>query len=233
MIFVYHQPYRLSHHDRTTTFDSCPIQCIHLGNEITVHFADGATAQWHCRWAEPGYLSQFGIAASADGRYVFIQTWENGLFCLCSHTGTLLWRTESKRGITNIYVNHDTILCHQRERALQLIDIHTGNVLQEKRPATSWGFTALDHKHILCQVSAKRWEIIDAQTLEVVESFTHKEFTGGHTDYCIQSIQLLDDGKLLIQGFKNIWDTSKSPAIRLPNLEFTHFLQANTLLGTK
>jgi hypothetical protein len=228
MIHVYHQQYRLSHHDHTTTFDSCPIHCIHLDKldkEITVHFTSGETAQWQCKWAEPGYLSQFGIAASADGRYVFIQTWENGLFCFCSRTGQILWRTESKRGITNIYANQDTLLCHQHERSLQLLDIHTGKVLQEKRPATAWGFTALDHRYILCQVTAKRWEIINAQTLETVEAFTHKDFTGDHADYCIRDIALSEDGTIEVHGFKNVWDTSVFPAVRLPNLEITNFVK--------
>lgn len=221
---IYHQQYRLFHHGRTAAYDSGAIRCIYIGETVTVYFENGEQAQWQSPWFD-SYLFQFGVAVSYDGRYVFAQTWENGLFCFCSRTGQILWRTESKRGITNIYVNQDTLLCHQHERALQLLDIRTGKVLQEKRPATAWGFTALDHKHILCQVTARRWEIINAQTMEVVETFSHKDFTDGHTDYCIRDIELAEDGSIKVHGFKNAWDTSVTPAVRLPNLEFTNLVK--------
>lgn len=183
---------------------------------------------WKSKWLS-SYLVQFGISVSFDGNYVFVQTWENGLLCLDSHTGKVIWRTKSKRGITNIFVNENTILCHQHERTLQLLDIHTGEVLLEKRPATAWGFTALDHKHIICQVTARRWELTDAQTLETKESFSNKDFTGGHTDYCVNKIVRAEDGKIRVSGFQNVWDDTVKPAVRLPNLEFEHYVTSNIL----
>lgn len=229
-VCVYHHQYCLISNHRVTIFDGTAIEKICINDEITalsVHYRNGEIAHWPCKWLS-SYIFQFGIAVSKDGSYVFIQTWESGLFCLSSQTGEVIWRTESKRGITNIFVNDTNVLAHQHDRALQLLDIHTGKVLKEKRPATAWGFTSLDHGHIICQVTARRWEIINAQTLEVAETFTHKDFTNGHTDYCIRDIALTDDGRIQVSGFKNIWDTSVSPAIQLPNLEFTHFIKAKT-----
>ncbi len=55
----------------------------------------------------------------------------------------------------------------QREKALQIIDIRTGDVLKEKK-ATDWGFAALDHNRIECQISARKREIIDPETLESI-----------------------------------------------------------------
>ncbi len=222
---IFHQNYKLFCKGRTTTFDRGPMQKIEI-NElftyVTISFADGSSAHWPCKWLS-SYLFQFGIAVSKDGSCVFIQTWENGLFCLSSQTGEVIWRTESKRGITNIFVNDITVLVHQHDRALQLLDIHTGKVLKEKRPATAWGFTALDHGHVICQVTARRWEILDPQSLDVVASFTHKQFTGDHTDYCVRDIRLLEDGSIQVSGFQNVWDKS-DPKKRLPNLEFTHLV---------
>ena len=143
------------------------------------------------------------------------------MFCLDAHTGEKLWRTKSKRGITNIFVNESTLLIHQRERALQLIDIHTGEILKEKRPATAWGFTAIDHKHIVCQVTAKRWEIIDAVAVETKMGFSRRDFTGGHENYCINYIKM-DGQKLVVRGFQNVWDNTVKPAKMLQNLEFEH-----------
>lgn len=168
---VFHRNYCLYHKNNITVYDSGAILSVSFEqgqrelSSVKVCFKDGRISEWETKWLDP-YIYQFGVAVSYDGKYVFAQTWENGLQCLDATTGERSWRTKSKRGITNIFVNKDTILCHQRERALQLIDIYTGEVLREKRPATAWGFTAIDNERILCQVKVNRWEIIDTETLE-------------------------------------------------------------------
>lgn len=207
---------------RSVSFNLVSMEIYYKPNyaAVTVEFEDGSIAKWDTKWISV-YNTLPGIAVSKDGRYVFVQTWENGLHCLDARTGEKVWRTKSKRGITSIFVSESTVLCHQRERALQLLDIHTGEVLKEKRPATGWDFAAIDHRHIVCQVTARRWEIIDVATLEAKRSCTHKEFTNGHEDYCVRDI-LLDGSELVVRGFKNVWDESVSPAKPLPNLEFEH-----------
>ena len=200
----------------------------HCNTEVRITCSCGEVFCWETKWIS-SYTMQFGVAVSFDGRYVFAQTWENGLFCFDVRTGEILWRTKSRRGITSIFVNEDTILCCQRECALQLLDIHTGDILLEKRPFVAWEFTALDHRYIVCQVTARRWELIDAQTLETAEAFTHKVFTGGHEDYCINKIELVQDGRIKVFGFKNIWDNRVSPAVMLPNLEFEHYVDSEVL----
>jgi hypothetical protein len=110
--------------------------------------------------------------------------------------------------------------------AMHLLEIKTGEVIKEKRPCTAWGFSTLDNRYIVCQVTARKWEIIEAETLEVKESFTHKEFTGGYTDFCINHISLCENGKIRVAGFKNVWDNSQTPPKMLPNIVFEHFLDS-------
>lgn len=225
----FHKYYCLFNNHNITAFNAGAVHLItidydcHLQKSaVTVLFADGSRSQWNTKWITP-YIDQFGVAVSFDGKYLFAQTWESGLLCLDSRTGERIWKTKSKRGITNLFVNGNTILCHQREYALQLLDLHTGEVLKEKRPATAWGFTAISHSHIVCQVTARRWEIIDAETLEPKAFFSHRDFTGGHEDYCVNNIR--SDGNVLtVSGFKNNWDNSSKPAKMLPNLEFENHL---------
>lgn len=221
---VFHRNYCLYNNNKTIAFDNGAIRLITLdfdstldNADVTVFFADDSSAEWTTKWIS-SYNFQFGLAVSSDGKYVFVQTWENGLFCLNSHTGEKIWRTKSKRGITSVFVNDNTLLCHQRERMLQLLDMHTGEVLLEKRPATAWGFTSIDHNHIVCQVTARKWELIDTNTLETRKTFSHREFSGGHENYCINHIEL-DGREIIVRGFQNIWgNTGKM----LPNLEFEH-----------
>lgn len=210
-----------------TAYDRGEILCIfchpHIGADadVEVFFRNGESYTWKSKHINAYNAVQFGLAVSVDGKYVFVQTWENGLFCLDPRTGETLWRTKSRRGITNIFVNENTVLCQQHEYAMQLLDIHTGQVLKEKRPSTAWGFQSIDHQHILIQATARRWELIDAQTMEVKETWSHKDFTGGHTQYCINKIGR-EGNKIRIGGFRNVFDNSVKPPRRLPNLEFEH-----------
>ena len=226
---LFHKNYCLYKKHNVTAFDAGVVQLISIDYDclleksiVTVLRTDGSCSRWSTKWLTP-YNYQFGVAVSFNGKYLFAQTWENGLLCLDSRTGESVWKTKSKRGITNLFVNDKTILCHQRERALQLIDLHTGEVLKEKRPATAWGFSQISNSHIICQVTARRWEIINSETLETKVSFSHREFTGGHEDYCVNDIQL-DGNVITVRGFKNVWDNSSVPAKMLPNLEFEHHL---------
>lgn len=232
---VFHGEYCLYHCGCNTAFNCGVVRCVWVSlpewdmqlAEVRVVFTDGEECIWKTEHID-GYTSQFGCSVSADGKYVFAQTWERGLFCLDARTGEMVWRTKSKRGITHIFVNKDTVLCHQHGHSLQLLDIPTGELIREKKPATAWGFTALDHQHIICQVTARRWEVIDTRTLETVDTFSHPYFTGGHIDYCVNEIELTQKGTIKVCGFKNVWDTSVKPAKMLPNLEFEHYVEMGT-----
>lgn len=163
-----------------TVYASGPIKRINLeyvvdnGSWVTVCFRNGETHKWFCKYLSV-YTMQFGVSVSRDGNMVFVQTWDMGILCYDSRTGERVWKTRSRRGVTTVVVNEKTLCCHRHDYSLELIDIETGEVLKEKRPAKSWGADILDENHILCQVTAKRWEVIRTDGLEVVDSFTHKQ----------------------------------------------------------
>lgn len=198
-------------------------------SRITVKYRTGETYDWETNYISSYNMGQFGIAVSNDGAMVFAQTWECGMFCLDAKTGDRIWRTKSKRGITSIFVGDNTITAQLHDYAMQLIDINTGEVIKEKRPSTAWGFATLDNRYILCQVTGRKWEIIEAETLETKETFTNKEFMGGHTDFCIKHIEICEDGRLHITVFKNVWDETQKPPKNLPNIELDHFLYSKVL----
>lgn len=176
---------------------------------LRIDYRNGETFQWPCgNEYATSYLAQFGMSVSLDGRFVFIQTWDKGLFCYCARTGETVWRTKRKFGVTSIVVNEKTLLIHQHDRALQLLDIETGEVLKEKKPANDWGFYVLDDACIICRVNARTWEIIRAASLETVEVIPHKRFPG--EPWCIRDVWL-EDGELKVDAFKD--------DITLPNEE--------------
>lgn len=226
---VHHGVYSCRHYGTETVYDAGVVRRISLHclpdekcGQVTVCFADGEEACWQAPEIS-SYLFQFSAAVSRDGHCLFVPTWARGLYALELRTGKRLWKTKSRRGVTHTFVMEDRILCHQHERALQLLDIRTGEVLAEKRPASAWGFTAIDARHIVCQVTARRWEIIDTRTLHTCAAFSHRDFTGGHTDFLVSRICREGDA-LQISGFQNVWDDSVQPPVRLPNRTFTHQL---------
>ena len=212
------------------TIDQSTDVCV---NEIVVRYKSGEKYTWKSKYIDEYNMGQFGIAVSLDGTKVFAQTWENGLFCLNAQTGERIWRTKSRRGITDIFVNDDSITVQLHGYAMQLINMGTGDVIKEKRPSTAWGFTALDNKYLICRVTIRKWEIIEAETLEVKEAFTHKQFTDNHTDYCIHHISLCENGVICVKGFQNMWDDYEAPPKMLPNIEFEYFLKSGFLAKTE
>ena len=174
---------------------------------VVIEYRDGRVFEWlEKNDLNNAYNGQFGLSVSLDGRFVFVQSWEKGLFCYNAQTGDLVWRSKRRFGITNIYVNEKTVLCHQHDKALQLLDIETGEVIKEKTPARDWGFTYLKEGYIICHTSARKWEIIRTEDLETVEEIPDKLF--GKGEWCINSIRLTEDGKLVWRGFQNEFDDS-------------------------
>ena len=174
---------------------------------VVIEYRDGRVFEWlEKNDLNNAYNGQFGLSVSLDGRFVFVQSWEKGLFCYNAQTGELVWRTKRRFGITNIYVNEKTVLCHQHDKALQLLDIETGEVIKEKTPARDWGFTYLKEGYIICHTSARKWEIIRTEDLETVEEIPDKLF--GKGEWCINSIRLTEENKLVWRGFQNEFDDS-------------------------
>ncbi len=176
-----------------------PVSRLHLS------WRDGQTAEWSVGQPEiAAYAEQFGLSVSQDGRFIFVQTWDSGLYCLDAATGEKIWRSQSRRSVTSLAVNQTTLVAHQREHALLLHELETGAVLKEKRPAKGWDFYQLDKKHLLCQTTARQWEIIRTEDLETVQVIPHKQFpkTTGDDPWCIRDAWMEDD-RLWCNAFRS------------------------------
>ena len=174
---------------------------------VCVTWRDGRTAEWqHDRLDVGGaYQAQFGISVTDNGHALFVQTWEQGLYCLDAVTGHTLWHSKSRRGVTSLLVNENTLVAHQHEQALLLLDVLTGEVLREKRPARAWNFYPLSPDLLICQTTARQWEIIRAHDLETMEILPHKLFpnTCGDDPWCIRDVWL-ENGQLWCSAFRSV-----------------------------
>lgn len=178
-------------------------------SHLHITWRNGQHAEWSA--VQPvidAYTEQFGLSVSQDGRFIFVQTWDSGLYCLDAATGEKVWRSQSRRGITSLAVNEATLVAHQREHALLLLDPETGAVLKEKRPAKGWCFCQLDEKHLICQTTARQWEIIRTEDLKTMQIIPHSLFpkTSGTQPWCIRDVWLEDD-RLWCNAFRSAVDT--------------------------
>lgn len=176
-------------------------------HSVCVAWRDGRRAEWMNDTLDVGgvYQRQFGISVSEDGRFLFVQTWERGLHCLDAASGRCVWRSRSRRGVTSLMVNGSTLAVLQREHALLMMDIETGEVLKEKRPARAWSFYPLTPAHFIYQTTARQWEIVRANTLETVQTIPHQLFpnTSGELPWCIRDVWL-EENQLWCSAFRSV-----------------------------
>ena len=185
------------------------------GCRVIVEYRSGDCFEWDCRRLG-GYNRQFGVSVSDDGTLVLVQSWEQGLQAFDAKSGARVWRSAGKTGVTTVYVNADTVLTCQHEKALQLLDIRTGEMLKERKPVNDFGFYILKDGYVLCHTRARTWEIIRTVDLETVETIPAKLFP----DCCIRRITLTAPGTLHVHGFRNVWDDTCTPPKMLPNDEY-------------
>lgn len=156
-----------------TAYENLPISYLRVdlnSSEVKVYFSDGSEVCWKNSFFD-GYITQFGISVSKDGKYIFAQTWENGLYCLSSVTGETVWRTKSKSAIKDIYVNDKTLAVNNRDKLIKLLDIDTGEAICERKVNIN-EFWAVDTTHFMCRTTVKKWEVINSVTLETANTFS-------------------------------------------------------------
>ena len=154
-------------------YDALPILYLWVDlnfNKVSIYYADGLVVSWTNRLFN-AYITQFGISISADGNYIFAQTWEGGLYCISSRTGEQIWRTQSKVAVKNIYVNSNTICINRKDKYLELVDLFTGEVTRERK-ITIHEFFPVDTCRFMCRTTAKKWEVVNSNTLETVDTFS-------------------------------------------------------------
>ena len=135
--------------------------------------------------------------------------------------------TSCWRGVTDLFVGDDTLTVQLHDYGMMLLSMETGEVLKEKRPYGVWGFTAIDNKYLIADY--RKWDLIEAETLEVVERFSRKDFTGGHGDFTVNNISSAEGGRICVKGFRNINDYTARPIKTVETLYFEHFVESEVL----
>lgn len=197
---------------------------------VIVQYRSGEQFSWSCKYMT-SYIGQFGVSVSPDGEKVFVQTWETGLFCFSARTGVQIWGTKSRRGVTDIFVGDDTLTVQCHDYGMMLLSMDNGEVLRQLRPYGVWGFTAIDHRYLIA--NHRKWDLIEAETLEVKERFSDRTFTGNHLDYVVNHVSLREDGLICVKGGKHIYDNSSKGIKIAETLRYEHFVESEILTSER
>lgn len=173
---------------------------------------DKSRYSWKSKYADQVFTDQVGIAVRNDGGAVILQTWDRGTHCLDAKTGEQIWW--KRYGATNIFMMENSLLCKRPYKSLQLLDVHTGQLLQERRGA-SWGFMPLNQGYIICKTKGNgqedQWEIIRAATLETVQTMSYRELTNDESGrWVVSNVVLTGPGELRVSGFtgRNVYSVA-------------------------
>lgn len=112
----------------------------------------------------------YGISVSIERNYLFAQQDQNGLACLDLRTGRIIWKNQRKSEYTHILVCKKTICCAKGKNEIQSINIADGKVLFSHRVTYSNRFETLNEKAIINQSFRNRCEVLNPETLEVIET---------------------------------------------------------------
>lgn len=144
------------------------------------------------------YNSQFGLTLTDDGSYIFVQSWEKGLFCFDTKTGKLFWTNKQKRA-GETATHGTTILCHFRGQGIWKLDLHTGAVLKKYPLAEDKILKPLSQEHYLAGPKRGYYEILDGgleREARVSEALLNPN---GLDTFIIQDAFLIA-GRLMIEG---------------------------------
>lgn len=102
-----------------------------ISGEIIFHMRSGTEIcldVTEILFPDVGFLNQFGISITHDGKYFFLQSWESGLYCFELETGSLQWHCKQKKAY-DLVVTKDNVVCRFFDKCITVLDIQLGKPL--------------------------------------------------------------------------------------------------------
>ncbi len=142
-----------------------------------------------------------GVPVSADGKLLLLLNWEKGLFAFNSADGSEAWRFK-KTKFKRVIPYPEYVLVLRQYCGIYQLDLSSGKELQFLSGPSAHNFWKLNSTEILVDSLKGRLCILEADTLQVVESFSSRQF---NPTSCLSHVirdAKLDGEKLIISGFR-------------------------------
>lgn len=148
----------------------------------TLYDSAGASRsfQWEARIQMDVYTQVYGVGISPDGKYLFVPSWEKGVYCLSSKDGRLLWHYK-RRHARCVYCYEDYLVCLFEGDGLRRLS-YSGDELQRL------SFTSVDDCWMLSDglifigPKRNRYYLLHPDTFAVLDAFPAIHVTGTEED---------------------------------------------------
>lgn len=145
------------------------------------------------------YINQFGLSLTEDGRYFFIQDWQQGLLCFECRTGNLKWQKKNKA--MELVVMEAVVICHFSQQGVEAIDIQSGSTLYRTPLGYNTIFRPINDKLYLIGPKRKKYLVLN-DLLNVVTKIDVESVNPQAYDvFIINQVEYAEDS-ILIQGFE-------------------------------
>lgn len=150
------------------------------------------------------FLKSFGVSIAEDGSCFFIQSWEKGLFCFALPAGELLWQSKRKHA-TRLVLLPNQVICHFADQCVDVMDIHTGEVLSHYPLGWNTQFLPLNDDFYLAGPKRGKYYMLDCR-LEVREVIAYQRLNPALLDTCQIVDAVAAPGGMTISGFEYMDD---------------------------
>lgn len=151
--------------------------------------------------ASVAFNRQYGTPISPDGKYVFIGTWEYGLFCHDLETGQVIWK-QGPGKVRTIVVGGDFLFVEMCDRGMYVRDLKSGELVKEFKMSSINKLKRLSPTELFAGPRNSKYYIYSIPTLELKQEIKLKAL---NVNQCLSYI-ILDvfyrDNTLFVKGWE-------------------------------
>ena len=146
------------------------------------------------------YLKQFGLTVTSNGEIFFIQSWERGLFCFDTASGTLLWHNDRKKAYELVALR-EVVVCRFMNHGIEVIDINKGNTISYYPLGSNTIFIPIDDEYYLVGPKRDIYRVLDYNLKETIKLPLKLLNPSQFDTFIIRDAQFTNDG-MQIMGFE-------------------------------
>ena len=132
---------------------------------------NGEVFQWSAKKLYLVGHMMYGISVSSKNHLLFAQQdpYSGGMICYNLKTGEEVWRLPTRAEISCLFVGENTLCYAKSRKSIVLCDMLTGKQIAEHKTPYDNRCSVLTEQAIFNHSNARTWEVIDPQSLRVLE----------------------------------------------------------------
>lgn len=96
---------------------------------IDCSFRNGKIISFEFPKDEMAYIGQYGITVTKDGKYLFLQVWDEGLYCYETETGKQVWKSPIKK-VKKVFSCGNVIIAQREDIGIDILSLSNGEKIK-------------------------------------------------------------------------------------------------------